>query len=128
MNVRIVGAREAADELTKLAKKSPRAMERAFYKYGNEEMKEAKRLTPKDEGTLRDSGIVDEPRWEGSNLVMELGFGGAAEEYAAIVHEDLEAFHAEGQAKFLETPLNESEPYLDQRVGADFEHFMGLDK
>lgn len=123
---RVTGGVEAANDLMALARKSPKAMERAFYKFGNEEMKEAKQLTPVEHGTLRDSGTVDEPVWQGTNLVMELGFGGAAQDYAFAVHEDMEAFHEQGQAKFLETPLNQSAEYFDQRIGNDFERFMGL--
>ena len=102
-------------------------MERSLYKYGNTEMTEAKRLTPVEHGDLRDSGTVDEPQWSGSNLSLELGFGGAAEDYARAVHEDLEAYHAQGQAKFLETPLNQSEPHFDERIGSDFQKFVGLE-
>jgi hypothetical protein len=123
---RVTGGREAAADLMALAKKSPRAMERALYKYGNVEMTEAKRLTPVEFGTLRDSGVVDEPEWQGNTLSMELGFGGAAEDYALYVHEDMEAFHKHGQAKFLEIPLNQSEPYFEDRVGADFVKFAGI--
>ena len=124
---RVTGAREASSELLRLARRSPKAMERAMYKYGNEEMTEAKRLTPVEFGDLRDSGVVDAPEWVGEVLAMELGFGGAAEAYAAAVHEDMEAYHEHGQAKFLEAPLNASEPYFDQRVGNDFAKFVGIE-
>lgn len=123
---KVVGGREAAADLRAMAKKSPRAMERALYKYGNTEMGEAKRITPVEDGDLRDSGTVEEPLWRGETLSIELYFGGAAADYALTVHEDLEAYHEQGQAKFLETPLNQSEPYFDQRVGSDFELFVGL--
>jgi hypothetical protein len=127
MGVKVTGALEAASDLMSLAKKSPTAMERAFFKFGNTEMTEAKRLTPVEFGDLRDSGEVSPPEWEGDNLTMELSFGGSASEYAMAVHEDMEAHHDQGEAKFLEKPLNASEPYMDQRVGADFARFLGID-
>jgi hypothetical protein len=125
---KVTGGQEAANELFKLARKSPRAMERSLFKYGNTRLTESKRLVPVEYGDLKDSGTADEPEWNGSNLSMELGYGGAAMEYAEIVHEDMEAFHDDGQAKYLEQPLNAAEPNFDQEIGADFERFMGLDK
>jgi hypothetical protein len=37
-------------------------------------------------------------------------------DYAIQVHEDLEAHHNEGQAKFLESTLKEAAPYMADRV------------
>lgn len=125
---RVTGAREAAGTLMALARKSPRAMERALYKYGNTEMTEAKRLTPVEFGDLRDSGAASQPEWQGEKLSMELSFGDSSIDYALAVHEDLEAHHDNGEAKFLEKPLNASEPHFDARIGRDFETFVGLDK
>jgi hypothetical protein len=47
---------------------------------------------------------------------VRMAFGGPAAPYAIKVHEDLEAFHRVGQAKFLESVLLESAPHLAQRV------------
>lgn len=47
----------------------------------------------------------------------DITFGGEAEDYALIVHEDLEAHHATGQAKYLESVINESTPYMAERIG-----------
>jgi hypothetical protein len=85
-----------------------------------------KERTPVEFNTLRSSGQVDLPKWNGSTLGITLGFGGAAESYAFWVHEDLEAFHSVGQAKFIESVLYESEPYFEQRIGNSFARRMGL--
>lgn len=78
------------------------------------EMTEAKRRTPVRTGVLRNSGTVTGPNAEGEVL---LSFGGAAEEYAIEIHENMEMFHPRGgQAKFLESVVLESAPYLAQRV------------
>jgi len=42
--------------------------------------------------------------------------GMMTKEYAVKVHEDLEAFHNEGQAKYLESVLRESGPHMLDRV------------
>lgn len=80
------------------------------------EMTEAKRRTPVKTGALRASGHVEGPIWERDDLYVRLVFGGPAAPYAVRVHEDLEAFHRVGQAKFLESTLMESVPYLARRV------------
>ena len=81
------------------------------------EMAEAKRRTPVDTGTLRASGFVEPPQMGfGKDITVTLGFGGAAAGYAVYVHEDLEAFHTVGQAKFLESTLLESAPFLAARI------------
>lgn len=78
------------------------------------EMTEAKRRTPVRTGVLRNSGTVTGPDAEGT---VVMSFGGAAEAYAIEIHENLEMFHPRGgQAKFLESVVLESAPYLAQRV------------
>jgi hypothetical protein len=119
--------RDVSSNLRALARAYPKAAERALYRFAQIEMAEMKRRTPVETGTLRDSGIVDRPEWKGDALQIELGFGGAAEEYALFVHEDLEAFHKVGQAKFMESVLNESEPYFAERVGKDIADDLDID-
>jgi hypothetical protein len=80
------------------------------------EMTEAKRRTPVLTGVLKGSGHVTGPRFRGRNITVELKFGGPAAPYAVAVHENLEAFHKNGEAKFLERPLMESAPHLAARV------------
>jgi hypothetical protein len=95
------------------------------------EMTEAKRRTPVDTGALRASGHVTGPV-EGTSARVEngvrsygrpvtvwsvtLAFGGPAAPYAVKVHEDLEAWHRVGQAKFLESVVMESAPHIADRV------------
>ena len=55
---------------------------------------------------------------EGRDVSVRMSFGGNAVQYAVSVHENLEAFHRVGQAKFLESVLNESVGYMTQRVAA----------
>jgi len=122
-----IGAKEFEANLRKLAKDSRRSLAKALRKFADTEMKEMKRQTPVEFGTLRDSGTVDDPEWvNDSTLVCELGFGGAAEGYAIYVHEDLTAFHSIGNAKFVERPLNESAPFFMERVGKDWAEDLGL--
>lgn len=82
----------------------------------NELQQEIIYMTPRDTNTLVNSfsfRIVDE-----TNIMRAVfGFGlekdmvnpktgQKASEYVIAVHEDLEAYHPQGSAKFLETPVN----------------------
>jgi hypothetical protein len=62
---------------------------------------------------------------EGGKVKAVLSFGGTNEmwpdvivTYEVIVHEDLEAHHEVGQAKYLESTLNESAPFMLDRIAA----------
>ena len=91
----------------------------ALYEEAQIEMKEAKRRTPVDTGALRDSGTVNAPLITSTGISVKLHFGSfdPSSEYAVYVHEDLEANHPNGgQAKFLESTLLESAPYMKRRV------------
>lgn len=85
----------------------PEAMQRVgggLYRGGQAIIADAVDLVPVDEGVLRDSAIVQEPVVNGDEVSVELGFGGAASDYAIEQHENLGLQHPNGgQAKFLET-------------------------
>jgi hypothetical protein len=112
----VTGADKVLANLTALASKLPTQVGRAMFEEAEIEMAEAKRRTPVDTGALRASGHVELPKIAGQNVTVAMGFGGAAAPYAIEVHENLEAFHPVGEAKFLESTLNESKPYLAKRI------------
>ena len=118
--------RDAREFLLNLAKRGRNAVARGSFRQMNIEMTEMKKRVPVMFGVLRDSGQVDDPRWVGDHCITDLGFGGAAAEYAEKVHEDLEAYHDTGQAKYAESVLNESAIYLPGRVAADVQADLGL--
>lgn len=96
--------------------------ERAVKKFGKVEMAEMKRITPEDTGELIDSGFYG-IEVSGSLIRLIIGF---AAHHAIFVHEDLEAFHKKGQAKFFEIPWNESAPHFLERVADDIKRDLGL--
>lgn len=67
----------------------------------------AKERTPVDTGALRGSGTVLKPKIGTTSVTVEAGFGGAASEYAVVVHERMGVNHPVGQAKFLESAFLE---------------------
>lgn len=90
--------------MERFAKAAPHVqmMSRILYKRANAVLHAALLLVPVDLGTLRASGLVEPPIIEGTKVTVIVAFGGPAASYAYIVHEDLEAFHDDGQAKYLE--------------------------
>jgi hypothetical protein len=119
----VTGAKEMRDKLTELGKKAVPVFMEAMKEFADVEMAEMKRRVPVDTGALKDSGTVDPPRIEGRNIKVGMHFD---EPYALVVHEDLEAFHAVGEAKYMESVLNESKRYFEDRVIATVKRKLGL--
>lgn len=63
---------------------------------------EAQRRTPVDTGNLKGSAYTRKSPED--ERVVEIGFGAA---YAIYVHENLDAYHGNGEAKFLENAVVE---------------------
>ena len=82
-------------------------------------MTAAKALTPVLTGSLRASGQVASPEVRSEGARVTMGFGNSAVGYAVHVHENLQAHHPVGQAKFLEQPLNEARNGMDARLAAE---------
>lgn len=91
------------------------------------ESKEVKRRTPVDKGPLRASVHVVGPIRIGRTIRTMIVAGGPAAPYAVFVHEDLEAFHKVGQAKFIESVIRESRPHMAARVARRIELNRALD-
>jgi hypothetical protein len=103
--------------LERLAEQLPEKVGAALRAEAEIEMTEAKRRTPVKTGALRASGIVTGPTRRGDSIEVRMTFGGAGVDYAIEVHENLEMFHPRGgQAKFLESTVLESAPFMAQRV------------
>lgn len=89
---------------------------RALYQETNVELVEVKKQTPVDTAALINSEFVDGPHIKGRNIFCNIYAGGPAAPYAMHVHEDLDAHHPKGKAKYIEDPINESAPYMPGRV------------
>jgi hypothetical protein len=96
---------------------APRELARALFQEAERVMAEAKRRTPVDTGALRSSGTVSAPTADAGGFQVQLSFGGPSAPYGLYVHEDLEAHHPVGQAKFLESAALEAAPTLLDHVG-----------
>lgn len=78
----------------------------ALYREANTIMNESQQQVPVKTGALKASGHVNTPIYVKSRYIeVKLGYGGAAAPYAFIVHENLDAHHPVGKAKYLEDPV-----------------------
>lgn len=75
---------------------------KALLKEGNIILNDSIKQTPLEFGDLRRSGTVEEVKDTKKEYVIAIGFN---TEYAAAVHENLNAHHPVGKAKYLEDPL-----------------------
>jgi hypothetical protein len=117
------GVSEMKTKLLMLSRGSREAAIEGVDIFGNTEMNEMQARVPVKTGELKSSGYVDRPVVRGTHITQEMGF---TAEHAMVVHEDLEAFHYNGEAKFMESVHNESEPYFATRVGNYVKRKLGL--
>lgn len=108
--------------LQELAQRDGEAFKAALYQEGEIEMTESKRRVPVDTGALRESGRAESVE---NGAGVRLVYGDAAVDYAWIVHEDLDAYHDDGTAKYLERPVLESLPHLADRVATRMQRIRG---
>lgn len=103
--------------LTILAGVSGKEFASAAYAEYKIEASEAKRLTPVDTDLLRSTVDAFEPEFHGSQIYAGLEAGSEDAFYALWVHEDMEAYHKVGQAKFIAIPMFASGPDMPRRIG-----------
>lgn len=121
LSLSLKGTSSIQRQMARVHDKFPQKVERALRQQAEVELTESKRRVPVDTGTLRASGQVVGPEREGRKFYVEITYGGQAEDYAVIVHEDLDAFHKVGQAKYLESVLNESSRFMAERLAGDID-------
>jgi hypothetical protein len=126
-NVRVLA--DALDP-DRAVRKVDKIVRRWAYSEGLEIMSMSQPLVPVDVGALKSTGLVEKPVDENGEIVVRIGYGGVAKGktgedvdvgYAYIVHEDLDAHHNHGQAKYLELP------YLQRKAHslANLERLLG---
>jgi hypothetical protein len=94
---------------------TPKECARAVYAEALVEAKESMRRTPVLTGAARASHeVVLNAEEQSASIVV----GGPGLEYVIPLHENLEADHPNGQAKFLESTINESKPFMAARLAA----------
>lgn len=125
------GIEVEAKELTRLlvlgGANAGRALGQALYREGAIIFEESQDEVPLDTGNLRASGKLGLPEVQGNEIVVEISYGGAAADYALIVHEDLEKNFRNGKkAKYLEDPAKRRVTGMDGRLLRAVKNAMGL--
>lgn len=124
MNIKLEGIEKLQNMLKTGGKQATIATARALYSEANKIFIDSQAQVPIDTGALRASGIVTKPYVVGTTATVQISYGGAAAPYAVIVHEDLEANHPVGKAKFLEDPLTQAIPNLTKNVANSVEALL----
>lgn len=117
------------ERLGDLPDKQAEALGQTMYEEYEVVMTESKEQVPVDTGALRGSGHVQLPKIAGAKVEVEGGYGGPAGAgnhggetndehvgYAVYVHEDLEASHPVGKAKYLEDPFSAAQPQIEKAM------------
>jgi hypothetical protein len=110
------GGADMRAKLRRMAEKFPDEVVRALYVETEVEVKEVKMRTPVDRGTLRGTVHQVGPYRNGRFIYTLIAAGGPSAPYAIYVHENLEVLHRVGGAKFIESVIMESRPYLAARI------------
>lgn len=119
--------RSVAQLMEQFGTRALSALAQELYREGEEIMAASKPLVPVDTGALRSSGYVQPPVIDGTVVRVTLGYGGPAakinpktgqstEGYAIFVHENLEAHHPVGMAKYLEIPFDAAKHGMVRRL------------
>ena len=126
-NFQMAGLPAMMVNIRKRGKQMVDEIEKGLYQETQVEATEVKRRTPvwnparalphgHTPGSLRASVHVVGPIRTGNTIYTLIAAGGPSAPYAVYVHEDLDALHASGQAKFIESVILESRAYMAQRV------------
>ncbi|MBC7340892.1 MAG: HK97 gp10 family phage protein [Clostridia bacterium] len=107
ITVKVKGTRELRRALEKLGKRTLVEAGKALYAEAELIMTESKKQCPVDTGTLKSTGYVEQPKYSGGQVTVQMGYGGPAAPYAVIVHEGYgpHAITAKN-AKVLAAPAN----------------------
>lgn len=111
----LTGVSEMKRTLERLAAQAQQNARKAAQSEMGQILETAKARTPVATGQLRDSGRVVPADTDDTAIRVGITFDAP---HAVYVHEDLDAEHATGQAKFLESALNEAAPTLARRIAA----------
>lgn len=117
-DVEILGGEKLLLALEQIQHTLPEKTAAALYQVGEEIMTLAKeKYVPVDLGALRASGYVKRYK-DGSDFIVELGFGGPSAPYALIQHENMEFNHTTGGPKYLERPVMERAASIPRDVAS----------
>lgn len=127
-DITFAGVDEFLGQLRSFGERGLKAAGGGLYRRAEAIMADSKEnYVPVDLGVLRDAGHVELPEYADGGVRVALGFGGAAQDYAVIQHEDLSLNHPNGgEAKFLEKPLLAHSQHLLGDLAEDIRADLGM--
>ena len=114
--IKITGLDKLNNLLREGAVEAIKATGGALYREATAMFRVSQEQVPIKYGILKASGQVTLPTYSEHSVEVDIGYGGAASDYALVVHENLEAHHPHGKAKYLEDPVNAGVPGLMERI------------
>lgn len=105
-----------------------REMAAALYREGQRIRAASMEEVPVDLGVLRSTAHVELSQATAGEVLVEIGYGGPAAQYALRQHEELDYRHTVGKAKYLEDPFRRAVPTMDQRLADDIRRKAGARK
>lgn len=100
--IHINGLTEVEANINKIIKENWKDAKKGLLAEANIILNQSVKQTPVEFGVLRGSGTVEETKDDKDEYEVTIGFN---TDYAAAVHENLNAYHSKGKAKYLEDPL-----------------------
>jgi len=130
----IKGIDELNRNLAKIAQDSPKEFGRAMFEEALIEEAESRKRTPVEWGVLKGSHETHPVEFKTPDIEVKITVGGPTASspegagYSIYVHELVDNYHRVGQAKFLESTLNESRNSFGSRVARriSFNRVMGV--
>lgn len=117
----LIGADELKRNLERLARGVLPEGGRALASEAKPIEKVSRSRTPVESGDLRDTHRISEPKISAGVASVAIGVGDASTTpYALVVHENMEATHATGQAKFLQSATFDAKPSLLSKLAKQF--------
>jgi len=111
----IKGINKIQSQMKRYGEIAEAALTKSLKEEANGILIQSKELVPVATGALRDSGKVTGP----IGNVISIKFGGGNVNYAAAVHEIIDAWHTNGMAKFLEIPARKAISGMSKRIAKD---------
>lgn len=131
--ISLTGAEQVQANIQRMVETVPQLVGQAMYEEGLDIIFESQKLVPRDTGTLANSSHVEQPDYANGNIVVALGYGGAASAYALSVHENPRSgktggvspsgakykhWAKVGQWKYLEHPFLKAAKGMAERIAA----------
>lgn len=107
MNTDLMGASDLMRLLARNGAEVIPVLASTLYAGGQAIMRLSQAQVPFRTGALKTSGRVFEPEIQGTDVVVELGYGGDASAYAFAVHESARHFNNGKKSHYLSDPVVE---------------------